>query len=590
MNTLLAPTTPPSVHDISREEILHDYQLCCLSRQMSLLGRREVHGGRAKFGIFGDGKEVAQVALAHAFRPGDWRAGYYRGQTLMLALGLLTPSTYFAQLYGHTDVEADPNSGGRAMLGHFGSRILDPEGHFLPQTDRFNSSADLSPTAGQMPRLVGLALASRMYRELPELQAMQDAAEFSHLGDEVAFGAIGNASCAEGLFWESLNAIGVLRAPAVISIWDDGYGISVPNEYQVMGGNLSALLQGFRRHGAGEPGFELYTVHGWDYPRLRDTYARAAEEAREEHVPAVVHVVQMTQPLGHSTSGSHERYKSPARLAFEREYDPIRRMRAWLLEDGLASAAELDAAERAAEVQAEDERTAAWERYTANPRRQAQELAELIDAAAPAAPDPRVLQDASEALRGAEWLTRRKMLEQAQAALIALRGAADDVRRPIVEWKEMLHGRHRARYRSHLYSEGEESPLEVAGVAPEYGPDAPNVRGFEVLQANFDVLLHRDRVCIFGEDVGRLGDVNRGVAQAAEIGDLARSRHGDPRGDHCRAGDRSKPRGCARLPRSSTWTTSSMRCPRWPTTWRACAGVRPVGTRHRLSCGPAAID
>ncbi len=269
MNTLLAPTTPPSVHDISPEEILHDYQLCCLSRHMSLLGRREVHGGRAKFGIFGDGKEVAQVALAHAFRPGDWRVGYYRGQTLMLALGLLTPSTYFAQLYGHTDVDADPNSGGRAMLGHFGSRILDTEGRFLPQTDRFNSSADLSPTAGQMPRLVGLALASRMYRELPELQAMQAVAEFSHLGDEVVFGAIGNASCAEGLFWESLNAIGVLRAPAVISIWDDGYGISVPNEYQVTGGNLSELLQGFRRRGAGEPGFELYTVPGWDYPLLR---------------------------------------------------------------------------------------------------------------------------------------------------------------------------------------------------------------------------------------------------------------------------------------------------------------------------------
>lgn len=522
MNTPLAPTTPPLVREISREEILHDYQLCCLSRQMSLLGRREVHGGRAKFGIFGDGKEVAQVALAHAFRPGDWRAGYYRGQTLMLALGLLTPSTYFAQLYGHTDVDADPNSGGRAMLGHFGSRILDPEGHFLPQTDRFNSSADLSPTAGQMPRLVGLALASRMYRELPELQAMEDVAEFSHGGDEVVFGAIGNASCAEGLFWESINAIGVLRAPAVISIWDDGYGISVPNEYQVTGGNLSGLVQGFRRQEAGGPGFEVYTVPGWDYPRLLETYARAAEEARREHVPAVVHVVQMTQPLGHSTSGSHERYKPPARLAFEREYDPIRCMREWILAEGLAAVGELEAAERAAEAQAEEERAAAWERYTANPRRQAQELAELIDAAAPAAPDPRVLQAASEALRSADWLTRRQMFEQVQAALIELRAAADDVRRPIVEWKETLHGRHRARYRSHLYSEGEESPLQVRGVAPEYEPNAPLVRGFEVLQGNFDVLLDRDpRVCIFGEDVGRLGDVNRGVAGLQEkYGDL----------------------------------------------------------------------
>ncbi len=517
MNTLLAPTTLPSVPDLAPEDILRDYQLCCLSRHMSVLGRREVHGGRAKFGIFGDGKEVAQVALAHAFQPGDWRVGYYRGQTLMLALGLLTPSTYFAQLYGHTDVDADPNSGGRAMLGHFGSRILDADGHFLPQTDRFNSSADLSPTAGQMPRLVGLALASRMYRELPELQAIQAVAEFSHLGAEVAFAAIGNASCAEGLFWESLNAIGVLRAPAVISIWDDGYGISVPNEHQVTGGNLSALLQGFRRQGAGEPGFELYTVHGWDYPQLVDTYARAAEEARREHVPAVVHVVQMTQPLGHSTSGSHERYKPPARLAFELEYDPIPRMRGWIVAEGLAAGAELDAIERAAQAQAEAARAAAWARYTANPQRQAGELAALIEAAAPSAADPRALRGVSEALRGAEWLTRRQMFEQAQAALIELRAAADDVRRPIIEWKEELHARHRARYRSHLYSEGEESPLQVASVTPEYGAEAPHVRGFEVLQANFDVLLGRDpRVCIFGEDVGKLGDVNRGVAGLQE--------------------------------------------------------------------------
>ena len=252
MNTLLAPTTLPSVQDISPAGDPARLSSLLSQPPSVALGRREVHGGRAKFGIFGDGKEVAQVALAHAFRPGDWRVGYYRGQTLMLALGLLTPSTYFAQLYGHTDVDADPNSGGRAMLGHFGSRILDTDGRFLPQTDRFNSSADLSPTAGQMPRLVGLALASRMYRELPELQAM-GVAEFSHLGDEVVFAAIGNASCAEGFFWESLNAIGVLRAPAVISIWDDGYGISVPNEYQSNGRQplgLAARLSAAQRRRA----------------------------------------------------------------------------------------------------------------------------------------------------------------------------------------------------------------------------------------------------------------------------------------------------------------------------------------------------
>jgi pyruvate/2-oxoglutarate/acetoin dehydrogenase E1 component/TPP-dependent pyruvate/acetoin dehydrogenase alpha subunit len=509
MNILMAPTKLPSV-----QEILHDYHLCCLSRHLSVTGRREVHGGRAKFGIFGDGKEVAQVALAHAFEPGDWRVGYYRGQTLMLALGLLTPSTYFAQLYGHTDVNADPNSGGRAMLGHFGSRILDADGRFLPQTDRFNSSADLSPTAGQMPRLVGLALASRMYRELPELQAMP---EFSHMGNEVVFAAIGNASCAEGFFWESLNAIGVLRAPAVVSIWDDGYGISVPNEYQIMGGNLSTLLQGFRRPRAGEPGFDIYTVPGWDYPLLVDTYLCAAERARKEHVPAVVHVVQMTQPQGHSTSGSHERYKPPERLAFEQEYDPIRRMHDWLLEQAMATAGELDAIEQEARAIVERERDEAWAHYTTNPRRQAQELAHLVDEAALAAGDPASLQEISESLRSADWLTRRQLLEHAHSALIQLRNAEPDVRRTIIEWKETLHARHRNRYLSHLYGEGEESPLHVPAIAPQYAPDAPQVRGFEVLQANFDVLLERDpRVCIFGEDVGKLGDVNRGVAGLQE--------------------------------------------------------------------------
>jgi 2-oxoisovalerate dehydrogenase E1 component len=514
MNTLLAPTKLPSVQDMLPQDILHDYRLCCLSRHLSVLGRREVHGGRAKFGIFGDGKEVAQVALARAFRPGDWRVGYYRGQTLMLALSLLTPSTYFAQLYGHTDVNADPNSGGRAMLGHYGSRILDDEGCFLPQTDRFNSSADLSPTAGQMPRLVGLALASRMYRELPELQAMP---EFSHLGNEVVFAAIGNASCAEGFFWESLNAIGVLGAPAVISIWDDGYGISVPNEYQVTGGNLTALLQGFRRRSKGEPGFDVYTVPGWDYPRLIDTYLCAAELARTDHVPAVVHVTQMTQPQGHSTSGSHERYKPPERLAFELEYDPIRRMRGWLLEQDLATPAELDTIEQEAQSVVESERDAAWERYTANPRRQAQELAGLMEDAASATSDPESLQEICESLRSAEWLTRKQLFEYAHTALLQLRNAEPDMRRPIVEWKEALHARLRNRYRSHVYSEGDESPLRVTAVAPQYAPDARQVRGFEVLQANFDVLLGRDpRVCIFGEDVGKLGDVNRGVAGLQE--------------------------------------------------------------------------
>ncbi len=509
MNKLLAATKLPSV-----PEMLHDYHLCCLSRQLSLTARREVHGGRAKFGIFGGGKEVAQVALAHAFRRGDWRAGYYRGQTLMLALGLLTPATYFAQLYGHTDVNADPNSGGRAMLGHYGSRILDGDGQFLPQSDRYNSSADLSPTAGQMPRLVGLALASRFYRELPDLQAMTD---FSTHGDEVAFGAIGNASCAEGLFWESINAIGVLRAPAVVSIWDDGYGISVPNEYQVTGGDLSALLAGFCRPSPPEPGFDLYTAPGWDYPRLLEVYQRAAEQARRNHVPAIVHVTEMTQPQGHSTSGSHERYKPPERLAFERDYDPIRRMRSGLLQEAVATPAELDAIEHAAQAEAVRERDAAWQRYSAGPQRQAQELAALLDAAqAATTPNPELAALHAE-LDADDAPTRKLLLETVHAALIHLHRAPVSVRAPLVAWQEALRARHFARYAPHVYSEGADSPLQVKAVSPIFAPDAATSPGYELLQANFDALLNRDaRVCIFGEDVGKLGDVNRGVAGLQE--------------------------------------------------------------------------
>jgi len=498
--------------------MLHDYHLCCLSRALSVIARREVHGGRAKFGIFGDGKEVAQVAQAHAFRPGDWRAGYYRGQTLMLALGLLKPAAYFAQLYGHTDVDADPNSGGRAMLGHYSSRILDAAGRFLPQTGGPNSSADLSPTAGQMPRLVGLALASRMHRHLPELKGMD---AFSHGGDEVAFGAIGNASCAEGLFWEAINAIGVLRSPAVISIWDDGYGISVPNDLQVLGGDLSALLQGFCRQPDGV-GFNLYRVPGWDYAQLFATYQQAAAAARADHTPALVHVIEMTQPQGHSTSGSHERYKPPERLAFERDYDPIGRMRNWLLAQGVATAAGLDAIETEAAAQAQRERDAAWARYTAGPRRQAQELAALLDAAGDETPGPAPLRQMAAELRESEAPTRKQLLETAHAALLHLRQAAESVRGPLIAWQEAIRARHRTRYRTHLYSEGEESPLRVAPAPPLYAADAPEVRGFEVLQANFDALLGRDaRVCLFGEDVGRLGDVNRGTAGLQEkYGDL----------------------------------------------------------------------
>ena len=338
---------PPSQQVfISTAEVLRDYSLAAQSRQASLIGRREVLSGKAKFGIFGDGKEIAQIALAKAFNKGDFRSGYYRDQTLMFALGISTIQQYFAQLYAHADVAHEPSSAGRQMNAHFATRSLDENGRFLSLTDQYNSSADISPTGAQMPRLVGLAYASRLYRELEELHQFT---QFSRHGNEIAWGTIGNASTAEGMFWEAVNAIGVLKAPAIISIWDDGYGISVPSAYQSTKENLSELLSGFQRQPGSSEGYDIYTVRGWDYPALIETYQKAAAIARRDHIPAIVHVIEMTQPQGHSTSGSHERYKPEERLQFEKEFDCLVKMRQWIIEERIATAGELDQIERNAQ-------------------------------------------------------------------------------------------------------------------------------------------------------------------------------------------------------------------------------------------------
>ncbi|HEX2121880.1 MAG TPA: thiamine pyrophosphate-dependent dehydrogenase E1 component subunit alpha, partial [Thermoanaerobaculia bacterium] len=344
----------------TRESIIDDYRIAVRSRQASLIGRKEVLTGKAKFGIFGDGKEVAQLAWARAFRKGDWRSGYYRDQTFMLALGAATLDEFFAQLYAHADVEHDPWSGGRSMNAHFASRLLNPDGTWRSQTDAYNVSADLSPTGSQMPRLVGLAWASRLYRELGI-----DAAQFSRNGDEIAWGTIGNASCAEGMFWESINAAGVLGIPMAVSIWDDGYGISVPNEFQITKSNLSELLKGFQREAKSKQGFDIYTVKAWDYPALCETYIAAATIVRMEHVPAIIHVTEVTQPQGHSTSGSHERYKSKERLEWEVEYDCIRKMREWMIAQGIATAQELDEYEKEDTKLVRDAQRRAWDAYRA---------------------------------------------------------------------------------------------------------------------------------------------------------------------------------------------------------------------------------
>lgn len=480
--------------------LLADYRLAYLSRQISTIGRREVLGGNAKFGIFGDGKELAQIALARAMRPGDWRSGYYRDQTLLMALGLLSPQQIFAQLYGDTDVAAEPSSGGRSMVNHPATRLIDERGMWRDQLAAPNTSADISPTAGQLPRLVGLGYASRLYRELPELRHLS---HFSRNGDEVAFGTIGNASCAEGMFWEAVNAIGVLRIPVVLSVWDDGYGISVPNDLQLLGGDLSRLLSGFRQGMGG--GFNLFAVRGWEYERLLQAYDQAARCAREQHIPAIVHVTELTQPSGHSTSGSHERYKPADRLLWEAEHDPLPRLRAELLAQGAVDEPALQALEREAASEAEAAREAAQRHAADQVRAEARGLAAALEGASLPA-------QASE-LRGLVRPSRRDLAARAHAALVQTRKAPSPGRDALAAWQREHVARGRERYGSHLSSQSAASPLQVPAVAPTYAGGAPLVCGFEVLQANFDAWLGRDaRVLIFGEDVGRLGDVNQGAA------------------------------------------------------------------------------
>ncbi len=496
----------PAVLELTPQQIIEDYRIAYRSRQVSLLGRQEVLGGRAKFGVFGDGKEIPQVALAHAFRKGDFRSGYYRDQTLMFALGELTIQAYFAQLYAHADPDAEPASGGRMMNAHFVTHSLNPDGTWRDLTRQFNTSADISPTASQMPRLVGLAYASRLYREIDELRQLTT---FSRGGDEVAFGIIGNASCAEGMFWEAINAIGVLRAPAVITILDDGYGISVTNKHQMLKENLSALLAGFQREPGGD-GYDVYRVYGWDYPTLVDTYARAAKTARDEHVPAIIHVVELTQPQGHSTSGSHERYKSPERLEWEREHDCLTRMRQWMLDSGVIDAETLDGREAEDREYVRAEMKVAWTRFTGSVDAERQQANDLIEAIARESQYAKRLRGIQQALFNTPYPLRRDIMAAALETLRITRQEAIPARAELIAWREKRRERYNDLYGSHLYSQSAESPLNVPEVKPVYPAKPALVPGFQLLNQFFDAALARDpRVIIFGEDVGFLGGVNQ---------------------------------------------------------------------------------
>jgi 2-oxoisovalerate dehydrogenase E1 component len=490
------------------EEIIQDYRLAFRSRQVSLIGRKEVMSGKAKFGIFGDGKEIPQIALAKAFRKGDFRSGYYRDQTLIFALGMHTMQEYFAQLYAHADVEADPASAGRAMNAHFATRSLNPDGSWKNLMEMYNCSADVSPTGSQMPRLVGLGYASRLYRELKELQHLK---QFSDNGNEIAFGTIGNATCAEGMLWEAINAIGVLKAPVLLAIWDDEYGISVSNEYQITKANMSELLKGFQRKRGTHDGFDLYTVKAWDYPALVETFVKAAAIVRQEHVPAIVHVTEVTQPQGHSTSGSHERYKSKERLKWEEEFDGIKKMREWMIAEGIASAEELDRYEEEEVKIVASIRDEAWKAYLSPILRERQEVADIIDEMAKGSASQEKLQHIKNALLAIPNPLRRDIMVAIRDALIAAREESNSAKQKLIAWKQKQDEINRDRYGSHLYNQAADSALAVTEIKPIYSEKSPTVNGFEVLNACFDAALARDpRVIAFGEDVGKLGDVNQG--------------------------------------------------------------------------------
>lgn len=511
-----APPSPQIAADgsqFTKESILRDYRIAFQSRQASLIGRREVFTGKAKFGIFGDGKEVAQVALARAFRPGDFRSGYYRDQTLMMALGLLTVEQFFAQLYADADLEREPCSAGRSMTAHFSTCMLEEDGRFKSLVNQVNVASDVSPTGSQMPRLVGLSYASRLYRELPELQGMME--RFSRNGDEVAFGTIGNASCAEGMFWEAVNAVGVLQSPMLLSIWDDGYGISVPNEHQITKGDLSAVLSGFRRAPGSQKGYDLYTVKGWDYAGLCETYLSAAQIVRREHVPAIVHVTEMTQPQGHSTSGSHERYKSRERLDWEAEFDPVRKMREWMVAQGIATAQELDAAEEEDQRVVREAQRRAWEAFRAPIDAEKAEVLGLLDELVRESSQGAEIGKLRQELDRQQGVFRRDLLATIFSALVETARAGEDLpaARRLAGWKQEQERVNEDRYSSHLYSATPRAATRIEPVAAVYADDAPVLNGFEVLNACFDEALARlPNVIAIGEDVGKIGDVNQGFA------------------------------------------------------------------------------
>jgi pyruvate/2-oxoglutarate/acetoin dehydrogenase E1 component/TPP-dependent pyruvate/acetoin dehydrogenase alpha subunit len=508
-----ATETAAMTREEFNKEVINDYRIAFESRQASLIGRKEVLTGKAKFGIFGDGKELPQLAMAKFFNHGDFRSGYYRDQTFMFAKGMSNVREFFAQLYADPDVEREPCSAGRSMNGHFGTRLLNEDGTWKKQTDRFNSSADISPTAGQMPRLLGLAYASKLYRENKDLQ---DSENFSVNGNEIAFGTIGNASTSEGGFWEVVNAGGVLQVPMLISIWDDEYGISVPASYQTTKENLSSILSGFQTDADGK-GYELFKVKGWDYPNLIKTYQKATKICRESHTPVIIHVVEVTQPQGHSTSGSHERYKSKDRLNWEQEYDCISQMRQWMLDSGISNNEELEALEKQALDFVKAEQKAAWNNYLQPITDDKNKTLIILEKLAGISSKADQIIAAVSTLKSAAEINRKELFTAINKVIRLTVNEKSNERNELLALLNEFTAQNQTRYNTNVYSQSNESALKVTEIKPVYSSDSKVLDGREIMQACFDEALKRDkRIVAFGEDVGKIGDVNQGFAGLQE--------------------------------------------------------------------------
>ncbi len=489
-----------------KTEVLNDYKIAITSRECSLLGRREVLTGKAKFGIFGDGKEVPQLAMAKAFKNGDFRSGYYRDQTFMMAIGALTIQQFFAGLFGHSDLDHDPMSAGRQMGGHFATHSLNEDGSWKNLTQQKNSSADISPTAGQMPRLLGLAQASKIFRNVT---GIHNKTNFSINGNEIAWGTIGNASTSEGLFFETINAAGVLQVPMVMSVWDDEYGISVHAKHQTTKENISEILKGFQRD-ENAKGFEIIRVKGWDYPGLIDAYQKAAAIAREEHVPVLIHVNELTQPQGHSTSGSHERYKNADRLNWEGEFDCVRQMKLWMIALDIATTEELDEMEAAAKKEVMQGKKAAWEAFVNPTKAEQAEVLALLNEVADASANKAFITPLINDLKGIKEPIRKDILSTARKVLRLTIG--ESKHKSLSDWILNYTEKIQPKFSSHLFSSSNEQVTSVNEVLPTYDESAEEVDARLVIRDNFDSIFTKyPETLIFGEDAGTIGDVNQGL-------------------------------------------------------------------------------